>query len=447
MSNYFMQINENKSQNLNFTQLFCAYFIAKTFQKLQIAKMDNKNNKSGFIFVFLTVALDMLSIGIIIPIMPHLVAKLAGGNIANAALVTGWFATGWAIAQFFSSPVLGSLSDHYGRKPIFLISNFGQGIAFLIGALAPNIWVLLFSRILSGIVSGSVSTAYAYIADTEEPSKRAAKFGILGAAFGLGFVLGPAIGGIMGAQNVQIPLYFAAIVSFISFAFGLTFLKESLPLDKRTNFSWRKANPIASFNFFKSKPEVIALAGVKYLNDIAHVALPATFVLYANYRFGWTQKEAGLLMMFVGIAGVIVQGGLIKQIIKAFGEKYALYFGLLCGSFGFFGYAIADTGTKVYFAIAFAALWGVYGASIQAFLSSKVSPTEQGRLQGALGSMTATAGIIGPPLFSHIFEYFITDGEKYHIPGAAMLLSSILIMIALICAYFITRNEPTRIQH
>lgn len=409
--------------------------------------METQNNKSGFIFVFLTVALDMLSIGIIIPIMPHLVSKLAGGNIADAALVTGWFATGWAIAQFFASPVLGSLSDHFGRKPIFLVSNGGQAIAFLIGALAPNLWVLLFSRILSGIVSGSVSTAYAYIADTEAPEKRAAKFGLLGAAFGLGFVLGPAIGGIMGAKNLQLPLYFAAISSTISFFFGLTFLKESLPPEKRTAFKWSKANPIAALEFFRDNKEVRALAIIKYLNDVAHIALPATFVLYANYRYGWTQKEAGMLMMMVGISGVIVQGGLIKRIVGAIGEKYALYFGLICGSLGFLGYGLANKPIFVYISIAFAALWGVYGASIQAFLTSKVSPIEQGRLQGALGSMTATAGIIGPPVFSHIFEFFITKGKSLNLPGAAMILSSCLIALALLGAIYVTRNEPKRIEH
>lgn len=406
-----------------------------------------QNETSGFIFVFLTVALDMLSIGIIIPIMPHLVAKLAGGNIANAAIVSGWFATGWAIAQFFSSPILGSLSDHYGRKPIFLISNFGQGVAFVIGALAPNLWILLFSRILSGIVSGSVSTAYAYIADTVEPSKRAAKFGILGAAFGLGFVLGPAIGGILGDKSLQLPLWFAALSSFISFVFGLIFLQESLPIEKRSKFSLSKANPIATLSFFRANPKVVALAIVKYLNDIAHIALPSTFVLYAAYRYGWTQKDAGLLMMYVGISGVIVQGGLVKQIVKRLGEKKSLYFGLIFGALGFLGYGIASTPLMVYISIAFAALWGVYGASIQSYLTSKISPQEQGRLQGALGSMTATAGIFGPPLFTHIFEFFITKGKAFNLPGAAMIFSSLLILTSLFWAMYVTKKEPSRIQH
>lgn len=403
-------------------------------------------SNSGFIFVFLTVMLDMLSVGIIIPIMPHLVAKLAGGDIANAALVTGWFSTGWAIAQFFSSPVLGSLSDHYGRKPIFLISNGGQAIAFLIAALAPNLWILLVSRILSGIVSGSVSTAYAYIADTEAPENRAAKFGILGAAFGLGFILGPAIGGLLGSHSLQAPMFFAAISSAISCLFGFTFLKESHPKEKRVKFSWGKANPVATLTFFKENSKVRSLAIVKYLNDIAHIALPATFVLYANYRFGWTQKEAGFLMMFVGISGVIVQGGLVKRIVNAIGEKKSLYFGLICGSLGFLGYGLSSTPTMIYCSIAFAALWGVYGASIQAFLTSKISPLEQGRLQGAMGSMTATAGIIGPPLFSHVFEFFITKGSAFHLPGAAMVLSSILILLSLMGAIYITRKEPDRLH-
>lgn len=409
--------------------------------------MNNDKAKSGFFFVFLTVALDMLSIGIIIPIMPHLINQLSGGDISHAAVVAGWFATGWATAQFFSSPVLGSLSDHFGRKPIFLLSNFGQGVAFVIGALAPNLWVLLASRILSGIVSGSVSTAYAYIADTEEPAKRAAKFGILGAAFGLGFVLGPAVGAILGGINLQLPLWAAAVVSFASTTYGFFNLQESLPIEKRTEFSWRKANPIGSLAFFRENPKVSALAIIKYINDIAHVALPATFVLYAAYRFHWGPKQAGYLMMIVGISGVIVQGGLVKRIVGAIGEKYALYFGLFCGSLGFAGYGLITDVRYIIFAIVCAALWGVYGASIQAFLTSKVSPSEQGRLQGALGSMTATAGIVGPPVFSHIFSYFISEGSAYHIPGAAMLVSSLLILFALFGAIFVTRDEPARIIH
>lgn len=409
--------------------------------------IKTKNETSGFIFVFLTVALDMLSIGIIIPIMPHLVTKLSGGDFAQAAVISGWFGTCWAIAQFFSSPILGSLSDHYGRKPIFLISNFGQGISFVIGALAPNIMVLLFSRILSGIVSGSVSTAYAYIADTVEPSKRASKFGILGAAFGLGFILGPAIGGILGETNLQLPLWLAAFTSFASFVFGLIFLQESLDKDKRTKFTFAKANPLSTLTFFKENPKIIALAIVKYFNDIAHIALPATFVLYSAYRYGWNQKEAGLLMMYVGISGVIVQGGMVKQIVKWLGEKKSLYFGLIFGSIGFLGYGIADSAIMVYISIGIAALWGVYGASIQSFLTSKISPQEQGRLQGALGSMTATAGIFGPPLFTHIFEFFITKGKVYNLPGAALIFSSILIFTSLIWAIIVTKNEPSRIQH
>lgn len=406
-----------------------------------------KSDTSGFIFVFLTVALDMLAIGIIIPIMPHLINKFTSGNVADAMVFAGWFATAWAIAQFFSSPIIGGLSDHFGRKPIFLLSNFGQAIAYLIGALAPNVWFLLASRILSGIVSGSVSTAYAYIADTVEPEKRAAKFGLLGAAFGLGFVLGPALGGILGDKNLQLPLLVSAGVSCLTTIYGFFFLRESLPKEKRTKFNIYKANPIAAFDFFKANPKIIGLAMIKYMNDIAHIALPATFVLYANYRFGWGPKQAGMLMMFVGISGVIVQGALIKRIVGAFGEKKSLYFGLICGSIGFMGYGIATSANIVYASIAFAALWGVYGASIQAFLTSKISPMEQGRLQGALGSMTATAGIFGPPLFSHVFEYSVTKGKIFHLPGAPMILASILIALSLIWAIIVTSKEPSRIQH
>ncbi|MEK7661368.1 MAG: MFS transporter [Pseudomonadota bacterium] len=401
----------------------------------------------GFIFVFLTVTLDMLSIGIIIPVLPNLINQMNGGNIASASIAQGWIAMTWAIAQFIFMPIIGAASDAYGRKNIFLLSNIGQAVAYVLSALAPSLLLLACARIVAGVMSGSVSTAYAYVADTTEPAKRAVKMGQLGAAFGLGFVLGPGIGSWLGDIDLRLPLWFSAIISTCAFFFGLVFLRESLPLEKRVKFSWTRANPISTFSFFKTNPQIIGLAAIKYLNDFAHTALPATFILYALYRFNWGPKESGLLMMSVGAAGVIVQGSLVKRIVKAFGEKLALLFGLICGGLGFVGYAIVSDVKYIIFAILFASLWGVYGASMQAFLTSKISPHEQGRLQGALGSLTATTGIFGPLLFTHIFAFSISDNSGVHVPGASLYVSALLIFLSLGLAVFVTKKYPSRIEH
>lgn len=406
-----------------------------------------KAKKSGFLFVFLTVALDMLSIGILIPILPNLVNQLAGGIVADSAIIMGWIGSSWAVAQFFSMPIMGALSDKFGRKPIFFISNFGQGIAYLLAAMAPNLWFLWFARVFAGAMSGSISAAYSYIADTEEPKDRAVKFGQLGAAFGLGFIIGPAIGGILGDISIRLPLYAASVISILASIYGLFALKESLKPENRKEFSWKRANPISSFKFFKDNKNIRKFAIIKFLNDLAHVVLPSTFVLYALHKFGWTQKESGLMMGLVGVLSAIVQGGLMRIIIKKLGEKKALFFGLICGALAFFGYSIVQEPYQIVFAVIIAAFWGVYGASVQTYLTSKVSPSEQGRLQGALGASQAFTSIIGPLIFTNIFSYFISHDNSLHFPGAAFLLASLLVTTSIILAIGFTKNEPNRMEN
>ena len=406
-----------------------------------------KKSVNGFNFVFLTVTLDMLAIGLLIPILPNLVNSFTGGDVSKAAELNGWFAMLWASSQFMFMPISGAMSDHFGRKPIFLLSNIGQAIAMGLLAFAPNLWILGIARIVSGIMSASVSTAYAYISDVFEPQERAAKFGILGAAFGLGFIMGPPLGGWLSEFDLRLPLKVAALIAVCNFTYGFFFLRESLAPENRKKFEWSKANPIATLAFFKANPKIRGFALVKYLNDFAHVALPATFVLYALHRFGWGPSKSGILMGVVGVLSVIVQGGLIKPIVNIFGEKRAMFFGLICGIIGFAGYGLANNYWQLGIAAVFASFWGVYGASVQTFLTSKVSPSEQGRLQGALGSMTATASIIAPPIFSHIFAFAISKGANLHIPGLAFLLSAVLITTAFLIANKVTKDEPSRIQH
>lgn len=407
---------------------------------------DSEKSKSGFLFVFLTVALDMLAIGVIIPVLPQIVKDFAGGSVEHAARVTGFYATGAAIGMFLSMPVIGALSDRFGRKPIFLASNFGQALALLIGALAPNLIILFISRLFAGIMSSSVSTAYAYIADTTEPSKRSVKYGILGVAFGIGFIIGPAIGGILGEHHLRLPLFIAAAVATLNGILCLMFIKESLPLDKRSAFHWRKANPIATFSFFKENPQVKGFALAKIFNDLSQVVFQTTFVLFADYKFHWHTQNTGMFLMIVGIATMIVQGGLIKRIIKALGEKKAMYLGLSCGVLSFLSYGTVNSPLWFYLTVPIAAFWGLNNASLQAFVTSKIAPNEQGRLQGSLSSLTALMGVIGPFIFSQVFAFFISPHSPIIIPGAAFYLAAALVATSLIISINITKNEPARVH-
>ncbi|WP_240007543.1 MFS transporter [Pseudaquidulcibacter saccharophilus] len=407
---------------------------------------QSKAKIGGFLFVFLTVALDMLAIGVIIPVLPKIVKEFAGGDIENAARVTGIYATGAAIGMFLSMPVIGALSDRFGRKPIFLASNFGQAIALVIGALSPNLIILFLSRLLAGVMSSSVSTAYAYIADTTEPSKRSVKFGILGVAFGLGFIIGPAMGGILGEHDLRLPFWISAFIATVNGLFCLLFVKESLALDKRRDFHWKNANPIATFAFFKENKKIEGFVLAKMFNDLAQVVFMSTFVLYADYRFGWHTQNTGAFLAATGVATMIVQGGLIKRIIKAMGEKKAMFLGLSAGVISFFIYGIAPSPLWLYISIPIGAFWGLNNAALQAFVTSKIDPHEQGRLQGSLSSLTALVGVFGPFIFSQIFAYFISPNAIFILPGAAFFFAGFLVAISLFITFKITKNEPDRVH-
>ena len=416
--------------------------------------MKNSTDKStktrqgmgGFLFVFLTVALDMLAIGVIIPVLPQIIKEFAGGDIENAARTTGIYATGAAIGMFLSMPIIGALSDRFGRKPIFLISNFGQAFALILGALSPNLTVLFLSRLVAGIMSSSVSTAYAYIADTTEPAKRSVKYGILGVAFGVGFIFGPALGGILGQHDLRLPFWISALIAVVNGIFCLIFIKESLPQEKRQKLTLKSANPFGSFIFFKENKQIQGFVWARMFNDLAQIVFQAVFVLYADYRFGWQTQNTGVFLAAIGVATMVVQGGFIRPLIKALGEKKAMYLGLVCGAISFVIYGSAHSTTWLYVAIPIAAFWGLNNASLQAYVTGKINPHEQGRLQGSLSSLTALMGVFGPFIFSQIFAYFISPNAPIIIPGAAFYFAAILVAISLIISINATRNEPDRIH-
>jgi MFS transporter, DHA1 family, tetracycline resistance protein len=399
---------------------------------------DRPPRRAALAFIFAIVLLDVIALGIVIPVLPKLVEGMVG-DTALGAQVFGLFGTVWALMQFFFSPVLGALSDRFGRRPVLLTSMTGHGLDYILMALAPNLAWLFVGRIISGITAASFSTAFAYLADVTEPEKRAQAFGLVGAAFGVGFVLGPALGGVLGAYDPRLPFWVAAAFSLANALYGYFFLPESLPPERRMAFAWSRANPVGSLRLLSQHPELLGLAGVAFLYHLAHASLPAVAVLYTSYRYHWDTQMLGLSLAAIGIASGIVQGVLIQPIIRWIGERRTLLAGLLFGALGFSVYGLAPTGTIFWLGIPVMALWGIAGAASQAMMSKLVSASEQGQLQGANSSIMALAGLFGPGLFTQTFAWSLGPDTGWHYPGAPFLLASVLLVAAVAIGWNVTR--------
>jgi MFS transporter, DHA1 family, tetracycline resistance protein len=381
-------------------------------------------------FIFVTILLDMVAIGLIMPILPKLIEGFVDNDTASAARIFGLFGTAWALMQFFFSPILGALSDRFGRRPVVLLSNFGLAFDYVLMALAPSLNWLFAGRIISGITSASISTGFAYIADTTPPERRAAVFGRIGVAFGAGFILGPAIGGLLGDISPRLPFWAAACLSFANGLYGLLILPESLPLARRSPFRLRKANPVGALRLLGSNRILAQLSVVNFFAQLAHVVLPSTFVLYATYRYGWDSKTVGLTLALVGICSMVVQGTAIGPIVKRFGERWALLMGLGFGVVGFLIFGIAPTGHWFWLGIPVMSLWGIAGAATQALMTRLVAPDQQGQLQGATSSVQSVSQLLGPFVFTLTFAYFIGAHAPIKLPGAPFLLASALLALA-----------------
>ena len=395
--------------------------------------------KAAIAFIFAIVLLDVIALGIVIPVLPKLVESMVG-QTARGAEIFGLFGTAWALMQFFCSPLLGALSDRFGRRPVLLISMAGHGLDYILMAVAPNLIWLFVGRVISGITAASFGTAYAYIADVTDPEKRAQSFGIVGAAFGVGFVLGPALGGILGAYDPRLPFWVAAGFSLANAAYGYLFVPESLPPERRMAFSLARANPVGSLKLLRRRPELLGLAGVTFLHQLAHASLPAIAVLYTSYRYGWDSQMMGLSLAAIGVMSGLVQGTLIKPIVARIGERRTLLVGLLFGAVGFAIYGVASTSLQFWAGIPVMALWGIAGAAMQAMMSKLVAASEQGQLQGANASIMAVAGLIGPGLFSFTFAWSIAHGGVAQLPGLAFLLAAALLVVAVALAWQLTRG-------
>ena len=398
--------------------------------------------RAALAFIFVTVTLDMLAFGIIIPVMPHLIVELIGGSIAKAAVWVGAISTLFMLMQFLFSPVQGALSDRYGRRTVILISSFGLGVDFIVMALAPALWLLFLGRAVSGICAASFSTANAYIADVVPKDKRAAAFGMLGAALSLGFVLGPALGGFLGHWHLRLPFWVAAGLSLINFGYGYFVLPESLPKERRaTRFDWRHANPFGAVALLRRYPQVLGLAAVFFLINLAQFSLNSTYVLYADFRFGWGPQAVGYTLGLVGLCGAMVQGGLVRRLMPKLGERRMILAGLVLCMAGYLWFGLAPSAALFLLAIPLFCLGGLAGPPAQSMMTHLVDPHEQGRLQGALSSLRGLAGILGPAMFANLFALFISDHAPVHqLPGAAFVLAALLLLAAALVAVRATRH-------
>ena len=398
--------------------------------------------RGAVIFIFITVMLDMLSLGMIAPVLPKLVAGFVGGDMSRAAEMYGIFGTVWAAMQFVASPILGVLSDRFGRRPVIVLSNLGLGFDYIVMALAPTLGWLFLGRAISGVTAGSLTTAGAYIADVTPPDKRAAGFGMLSAAFGVGFVLGPAVGGLLGGFNPRFPFWVAAAFSLANALYGTFVLPESLPSEKRAaKILWQRANPLGSLKLLRSHPELSGLSVSSFLSALAGQSAPAIWVLFVMYQYHWAPGAVGFSLAMVGISTALVQGALARPFVSRFGERAALLTGLISGTVSMFMLAFAATPFVFWLSIAVMAMWGFAPAATQSLMSMRVGPSEQGELQGAISCIRSLTALIGPGIFTLTFAWFVASGHHWQYSGAAWLLSAVIIGLSIPFAWSATRSR------
>jgi DHA1 family tetracycline resistance protein-like MFS transporter len=387
------------------------------------------------------IGLDFLSFGIIAPVLPDLIRSFEGGDFGRASLMIGYFGLAWNAMQFVCSPILGAWSDRFGRRPVILLSCLGFSVDYVFMALAPSLRWLFVGRLISGITASNVSTAFAYVTDTTTPDKRAKAFGLISAAFGLGFVVGPVIGGVLGngPTHLRYPFWAAAALSFVNLLYGFFVLPESLPKERRAKSAWHMANPLGSLKLFLSHPELAGLAVVITLYYLAHQSLISIWAIYTEYRYAWNSRGVGLSLGVVGISAALVSGVLVGPYVKKFGERLSLASGLLYGTIGFLCFGLAAHGWVILATIPFIALWGIAAPAIQSLMAKHVDHSSQGKLQGGINSLRALTGMAGPILYTQVFSAAISPSAKFHLPGAPYLVAAILLGSSLLLALYVTR--------
>ena len=403
-----------------------------------------KNKNYSLLFIFITIFIDITGLGIIIPIIPSLISELIDGSISEAAMYSGWLMFSYATLQFLFAPILGGLSDQFGRRPVILLSLLGFGINYIVLALAPNIIWLFIGRIFQGIMGASLTTASAYIADISTPEKKAQNFGLIGAAFGLGFILGPVIGGYLGQFGSRVPFYAASIFTLINLLYGFLILPESLKKENRRKFDIKRANPIGTLLSLRRYPLISGLLVCIILFNIAQHATHSTWSFFTIEKFDWNEKLVGYSLGFIGILAAIVQGGLIRIIIPKFGKVNSLYLGMSFYIIGLLLFTIADESWMVFaFAIPLS-LGGLCGPALQGIMTNQIPDNEQGEFQGGITSLISLTSIIGPLLMTNLFSLFTSNKNLIYFPGAPFLLAAILSIFGLVVAVRFLQNSKLR---
>lgn len=396
-----------------------------------------KNKKQAAIgFIFITMLIDITGWGIIIPVIPKLIQELIHGDISEAAKIGGWLTFAYAITQFICAPLIGNLSDKYGRRPVILISLFGFSIDYLFLSMAPTIGLLFVGRIIAGITGASITTASAYIADVSTPENRAKNFGMIGAAFGLGFIIGPVIGGLLGQYGSRVPFYAAAVLCMLNFIYGLFVLPESLDENHRREFEWKRANPVGALMNLKKYPQIIGLILSMFILYVASHAVQGNWSYYTMYKLHWDEKMVGISLGVIGVLVAVVQGGLIRWINPKLGNEKSIFLGFGLYAVGMFLFAFATQSWMMFAFLVPYCLGGIAGPALQSVISGDVPRTEQGEIQGTLTSLMSASAIVGPPLMSTLFYYFTHANAPIQFAGAPFVLGGLMMLTSAVIAYF-----------
>ena len=406
-------------------------------------KSEGERRPAGIAFILVTVFIDVLGIGIIIPILPALIKEFVGGSTTMAGWYVGIIAATYSLMQFLCAPILGALSDRFGRRPVILVALFGLGIDFLIQGFAPNIAWLFVGRLLAGILGASFSTANAYIADVSTPATRARNFGLVGVMFGLGFICGPALGGVLGGIHLRMPFFVSAGLALINWLYGYFVLPESLPREHQSDFTLAKANPFGTLKRLRNYPIVAGLATAFVFMSLAHRGLENVWVLYTGFRYDWNEQTNGLMLGLVGLMAALVQGLVVRPVIERLGERGTVMFGLVISAIAFLCYGLASQGWMVPCIIVFGCLGDVTGPAIQSIVAGGVEPSEQGKVQGALTSLMSLTNIVAPLFFTaSLFAYFTSEQAVFQLPGAPFVVGSALLFLALLIVRRVFRRIP-----
>jgi DHA1 family tetracycline resistance protein-like MFS transporter len=396
--------------------------------------------KAAVLFIFATALMDVISLGIMIPVLPNLVKQFAGGDTALAAQYTMAFALTWGLMQFFFGPIVGMLSDRFGRRPVLLMSIFGLGVDYVFMALAPTLNWLFVGRVINGITSASFSTANAYVADVTAPQERAKAFGMLGAAFGIGFLIGPAIGGALGNINLRLPFWAAAGLAICNWLYGYFVLPESLPASRRTaTLNWRRANPVGALGFLRERKNLLGLIAINVLYLFAHNVFPSIFVLYVGYRFNWGPFAAAAMLIATGLTSILVQTLVVGRVVKAIGERGALLIGLISAILGFIAYALASAPQWFFVGVPLGAFSALIMPGLQSLMSRRVAGNEQGRLQGLNSAFMGLTAIFGPLLYLSTLAFAVRHDAQLHQPGLPVMIAAGFCAAALVLAIFVAK--------